>query len=80
MLTDEGAPPEEVRLRRCGCGETPESLHLQEGSTCKWAYAYGSCCGGDWLIEFRTDYKDLGSPECMKLAIEAWNAAERTKL
>lgn len=75
------APPElggsdSRRLLSCPCGEVPESLHVIAGDTCKWAFAYGGCCG-EWHVEFRTEYHDIESPECMDLAVDKWNAAQR---
>ena len=64
-------------LKPCPCGQTPKNLCIvpsADGS--KWAYVYGGCCG-DWNIEFRTNYNRLDSDECMKIAIEYWNDAER---
>lgn len=63
-------------LKPCPCGQTPKRLHIYQGNCSKYAFAYGSCCG-EWHIEFRTDYKELDSPECMKLAIQAWDATPR---
>lgn len=63
-------------LAPCPCGETPGTLSIIPGSSSKWAWVCGDCCG-DWHIEFRTNYKALDSPECRELALEAWNAAPR---
>ncbi len=63
------------KLKPCPCGKTPETLLLVDNGS-KWAYACGSCCN-EWHIEFRTFYKELDSEECMALAIEAWNLANR---
>lgn len=62
-------------LNRCPCGRTPSKLHIVDNGA-KWAYAYGHCCG-EWHVEFRTMYNPITSPECMELAVEAWNAAEQ---
>lgn len=67
---------EEPELKACPCGKTPKLLGIQEGSTVKWAWAYGNCCS-DWNVEFRTGYKPTDSDECMEYAIEAWNSAQR---
>ncbi len=65
------------QLKPCPCGETPSKLHITgNGQGYKWADATGDCCG-EWSIEFRTQYLAHGSPECMELAIEAWNGAPR---
>lgn len=63
-------------LLACPCGAVPEALGIEEGSSCKWAFTYGDCCN-DWHVEFRTHYKEVNTPECMELAIEAWNQAQR---
>lgn len=63
-------------LEPCPCGNVPKSLFIQPGDTCKYAWVSGNCCG-DWNIEFRTDYKELNSEECMDIAIRAWNDAKR---
>ena len=64
-------------LKQCPCGTTPSQLFISDiGQGGKWASASGDCCG-EWNIEFRTQYHNLNSDECMKLAIEAWNEATR---
>lgn len=64
-------------LKRCPCGVIPKELAITGNSNfVKYAYVYGDCCG-EWEIEFRTQYKDLESDECMALAIKAWNEAPR---
>jgi lysozyme family protein len=63
-------------LAPCPCGKIPTQLNISEGCCSKWAYTYGDCCI-DWNIEFRTHYKDLGSPELYELAVKAWNEAPR---
>lgn len=61
----------------CPCGETPKRLHLSlNGQGDKWAVVSGDCCG-QWEVEFRTDYNELGSKECIALAIAEWNGAPR---
>ena len=67
------------KLKRCPCGEVPNKLEIcTAGQGGKWAYTYGDCCN-TWEIEFRTQYSDIDSKECMELAIEGWNAATRDK-
>ena len=61
-----------MKLKKCPCGKTPEKLSIMEGSTAKWAFVGGHCCG-EWLVEFRTNYLDLESDECYDLAVAAWN-------
>ena len=64
-------------LAICPCGKVPNDLFIVDtGQGGKWALVCGSCCG-EWYIEFRTGYNDLGSAECKRLAQEAWNAAPR---
>ena len=66
------------KLKACPCGKIPKELSITDaGQGSKWAYVMGDCCG-DWEIEFRTEYSALDSDECMALAIEGWNAAQRT--
>ena len=68
---------ENMKLKPCPCGKTPNKLGLNyNGQGSKWAVAYGDCCN-EWMIEFRTYYKPLDSDECIKLAEEAWNNAPR---
>jgi len=66
------------KLKPCPCGATPERLNVVEGSSCKWAFASGDCCG-EWLVEFRTQYANLESEECYELAASAWNEASRAE-
>lgn len=65
-----------MKLEKCPCGKTPENIHTMEGSCCKHAFAYGSCCG-DWLVEINTGYKKTDSKEYINNAIHAWNKANR---
>ena len=68
------------KLKRCPCGEVPTSLSVCDaGQGGKRAYVYGDCCN-TWEIEFRTQYSDIDSKECMELGIEAWNEALRAKV
>ena len=68
-----------MKLKRCPCGKVPEELCISDaGQGSKWAYVTGFCCG-EWNIEFRTGYFDFASPECMDLAIQAWNEAPRAE-
>jgi len=39
-----------------------------------------TCSMDDGIIEFRTQYHRIETDECMALAIEAWNTAERSSL
>ena len=63
-------------LLACPCGKVPNDVFVVEGDSCKRAYVAGICCG-EWHIEFRTNYEDLKSEKCKKLAIKAWNEAPR---
>lgn len=73
------APVErDVGLLPCPCGEVPTELIVtsHEGDWPKWAMASGNCCS-DWHVEFRNDWKQIGSPECADRAARAWNKAAR---
>lgn len=63
------------QLKPCPCGKVPTALNVFEGD-CKWYQASGNCCG-EWLIEFRSHYRKVDSPEAYQLAVEAWNKAAR---
>jgi hypothetical protein len=65
-------------LLACPCGDIPNHLCIEEGSSCKWAWVSGSCCS-EWSVEFRTHYFKFDDPKLMELAIEAWNNAKRTR-
>jgi len=63
----------------CPCGQTPKELHsVDNGQGGKWAMVYGDCCG-EWHVEYRTEYKDLESPEGKEIARVAWNFTPRAK-
>lgn len=65
------------KLQPCPCGKTPARVCIEDtGQGGKWANVTGACCG-EWAVEFRTNYHDYRSPECEKLAIDAWNEAPR---
>lgn len=62
-------------LARCPCGKVPESLHIQDGSTYRWRYVTGNCCG-EWILEARVSPLEDGETEesrCEKW----WNSAPR---
>ncbi len=64
-------------LKPCPCGKIPTELHISDaGQGGKWANVCGNCCD-EWMLEFRTDYNNLDSDECMKLAVDWWNDAGR---
>lgn len=67
-----------MSLAPCPCGQTPTALYLDGERWSSHATACGDCCS-EWIIEFHTNSKPLDSPECMELAIKAWNAAPRGK-
>lgn len=68
---------EEIKLEKCPCGEIPPKLDIvANGQGAKYASIVPSCCS-EWMIEFRTNYKEFDSSDCMALAIEAWNGAPR---
>ena len=67
-------------LLPCPCGKIPEMLIVSDaGQGGKWAYVSGNCCS-EWELEFRTDYYNLDTKECLDLATERWNEAPRTAL
>ena len=67
------------RIAPCPCGKVPSKLHITgEHSRAKWAEVCGDCCG-EWSIEFRNQYHELGGLESERLALSAWNAAPRSK-
>lgn len=61
-----------MNLKKCPCGKYPDELVIEAGNCCKWSFVYGNCCGS-WLVEFRSDCKDLDSEEIYGLAVDAWN-------
>jgi hypothetical protein len=64
-------------LARCPCGAIPEALGIMDtGQGRKYMACMGTCCG-EWMIEFRSDYHQQDSAECMERAIDAWNRAPR---
>lgn len=66
-------------LMPCPCGKTPERLVvIGRDYAPQLAYASGDCCG-DWSVEVRNHYAEIGSAECDRRAREAWNAAQRAK-
>jgi hypothetical protein len=66
-----------MNIAPCPCGKIPIELYITDANQgSKWAYVNGDCCG-EWMIEFRTNYYNLDSPECRELALEAWNTAPR---
>ena len=64
-------------LMPCPCGRPIDKLFISDsGQGQKYANVSGNCCG-EWMIEFRTNYLDFDSIDCMDLAIKAWNNAPR---
>lgn len=64
-------------LKRCPCGQIPESLCVDEGAAGgKYAVVSGNCCN-EWSVEFRTGFHDIGSDKCIEEAIKEWNEAKR---
>lgn len=64
-------------LAACPCGKVPTDVAIYDACQGgKWANVVPNCCG-EWMIEFRTNYKALDSDECKRLAVEAWNSASR---
>lgn len=66
-------------LKPCPCGKTPKKLCIEDGQSCKYAWACGDCCN-EWSVEFRTHYWKLDSIKCMELANNAWNQAPRKNM
>lgn len=62
-------------LKRCPCGEIPESLEMEEGASCKYSFVSGSCCN-EWSVEFRSRYIN-NDVVLLELATIAWNGAKR---
>lgn len=75
--SEHGLGSAQDRLARCPCGQVPTRLSIAQGDTLKWAFTYGDCCG-EWHVEFRTKYLELQSPQCMALAVAAWNTSPRS--
>ena len=67
-----------MTLKKCPCGRYPNKLAIEAGSSCKWAFVYGDCCGS-WLVEFKANCKDLDSEEIYDLAVDVWNDNPRSK-
>ena len=66
-----------ITLKQCPCGNTPKHLCITDGCQGgKYNYATGSCCG-EWIVEFRANYKAVDSDEGMALAVAAWNESPR---
>ena len=64
-------------LKRCPCGEIPESFGIEAIQRGKGkANAVPSCCG-KWRIRFDTQYLNPHEQECHDLAYAAWNDAPR---
>jgi hypothetical protein len=65
-------------LRRCPCGEIPESICIQvfHGPKETRVFAYPSCCSV-WHVELNVSNIDIFSINRIKLAIDAWNNAPR---
>ena len=61
--------------RQCTCGETPDTIGVQDaGQGAKYMLAVPSCCG-EWMLEFNTHYQS--GDELLALAEKAWNEAPR---
>jgi hypothetical protein len=68
-------------LARCPCGKVPKEISTYDvGQGWKYVFAVPDCCG-EWMIEFRGNYKDPSSDdaELNKLAANAWNQAPRSE-
>jgi len=63
-------------LKKCPCGKVPDELFIAEGSTFRWRYVSGNCCG-EWAIEARVE-SGLNDSEGIKHeCMVAWNDACR---
>lgn len=70
-------PRRVIKPKPCPCGRVPENLFISRYDYVgKFAHVCGDCCG-EWIIEFGADYLPVDSPECIALAIKAWNDAGR---
>jgi hypothetical protein len=66
-----------MKLAKCPCGKTPESLYIEgDGRASRWAMADGNCCG-IWHIVFGRNNSEIDSDECIALAEKAWKEAPR---
>ena len=72
----------EIELKSCGCGQTPKNLIIQKGSTYRWRYVSGDCCG-EWMMEARVATKagmdrfECSHPYIYKQCVESWNEVPR---
>lgn len=62
-------------LRKCPCGASPTQLRISKIDN-SLALVDAHCCG-KWCILFYTRNHSIDSPDCFKLAIDAWNNADR---
>lgn len=64
-------------LAPCPCGSTPSALNVTgEFHSPKYGRVSGNCCG-EWEIEFRNQYCEIGGIESTAKATKAWNDASR---
>ena len=68
-------PESAKELAPCPCGKTPKQLDIVEGSTYRWRYVAGDCCG-EWTIEVRVNYGN-SEKEINDACVEYWNDATR---
>jgi hypothetical protein len=61
-------------IKPCPCGKSTNIIVDGVGKP-KWAYV--SCDCDEWMLEFRNDYLEIGTPESMERAEQVWNAAPR---
>lgn len=70
----------EVGIKRCPCGEYPNSLFINQATPSdtyngsKYSYVSGNCCG-EWEVEFRSNY--LEGAALYSVAKDAWNKIKR---
>ena len=64
-----------MSLAPCPCGRPLEELFIAPGSTDRWRYVTGNCCG-EWMIEVRVS--PLKEGETVESRCEqGWNNAPR---
>jgi hypothetical protein len=65
-------------LKRCPCGEVPKGLVIDDGSTYRWRYVSGDCCG-EWQIEAKVPpfTADPDDRDIYQACEDAWNEAPR---
>ena len=65
-----------MKLSPCPCGKTPTDLTIQEGSTYRWRYISGNCCG-EWMIESSRIEYPATDEQIKEQCANDWNEAQR---